>query len=95
MFYLVKWEYKVIAIKTQVHSSHLEADRKPTIDDVQDYLNELGSKEWELVSVQNISLQDGREFTIAYLKKGLDIFPNNARQVCGHGQRPSSSRLVK
>ncbi len=66
---MVKWEYKVVAIKTQVHSSHFEADGKPTIDDVQNYLNELGDEGWELAGVQNISLQDGKGFTIAYLKK--------------------------
>jgi hypothetical protein len=69
MFDLIKWEYKVVAIKTQVHASHFETDSKPTIDDVQNDLNELGDEGWELASVQDISLQDGRGFTIAYLKK--------------------------
>jgi hypothetical protein len=67
-FDLIKWEYRVVAIKTQVHASHFETDRKPTIDDVQNDLNELGDEGWELASVQDISLQDGRGFTIAYLK---------------------------
>jgi hypothetical protein len=69
MFDLIKWEYKVVAIKTHVSSSHFETDSKPTIDDVQNDLNELGDEGWELASVQDISLQDGRGFTIAYLKK--------------------------
>jgi hypothetical protein len=69
MFDLVKWEYKVVAIKTQVHSGYFEADRKPTIDDVQNDLNELGDEGWELAGVQDVSLQDGRGFTIAYLKR--------------------------
>jgi hypothetical protein len=29
----------------------------------------LGKDGWELVSVQDISLQDGRMFTVAYLKR--------------------------
>jgi hypothetical protein len=66
---LVKWGYKVVAIKTQVHASHFETDSKPTIDDVQNELNELGDEGWELAGVQDINLQDGRGFTIAYLKK--------------------------
>jgi hypothetical protein len=69
LFDLVRWEYRVVAIKTHVHSNYFETDRKPTIDDVQNDLNELGEEGWELVGVQNISLQDGKGFTIAYLKK--------------------------
>jgi len=66
---LVKWEYKVIPIKTQIRSDHFQAGGKPVIEDVQNDLNELGNEGWELVSVQNISLLDGRMFTVAYLKK--------------------------
>jgi hypothetical protein len=39
------------------------------MEDVQSDLNLLGKEGWELVSVQDISLQDGRMFTVAYLKK--------------------------
>lgn len=66
---MVKWEYKVIPIKTRVHSDHFEGNSKPIIDDVQNDLNSLGKEGWELVGVQDISLQDGRMFTVAYLKK--------------------------
>ncbi len=66
---LAKWEYKVIPIKTKVHSDHFQADRRPVIDDVQNDLNALGNEGWELVSVQDISLADGRRFTVAYLKR--------------------------
>jgi hypothetical protein len=66
---LVKWEYKVIPIKTQIHSDHFEAKSKPIIEDVQNDLNTLGNEGWELVSVQDITLPDGRMFTVAYLKK--------------------------
>ena len=69
MFELVKWEYKVVPIKTRIHSSHFQADRKPVLEDVQNDLNALGNEGWELVGIQDISLQDGRMFTVAYLKR--------------------------
>jgi hypothetical protein len=69
MFELVKWEYKVVLIKTQIHSDHFQADSKPIIEDVQNDLNALGNEGWELVSVQDIRLPDGRMFTVAYLKR--------------------------
>jgi hypothetical protein len=69
MLELVKWEYKVIPIKTQVHSDHSQADRRPVMDDVQNDLNVLGNEGWELVGVQDIRLPDGRMFTVAYLKR--------------------------
>jgi hypothetical protein len=71
VFELVKWEYKVIPIKTQIHSDHFQADRKPIIDDVQKDLNAMGNEGWELVTVQDIHLQDGRMFTVAYLKRQI------------------------
>ena len=69
MFELVQWEYKVIPIKTRIHLDHFEGGSKPVIDDVQIDLNILGKEGWELVSVQDISLQDGKMFTVAYLKR--------------------------
>jgi hypothetical protein len=69
MFELVKWEYKVIPIKTRIHSNLLEGGRNPVMEDVQSDLNSLGKEGWELVSVQDVSLQDGRRFTVAYLKR--------------------------
>jgi hypothetical protein len=69
MLELVKWEYKVIPIKTQVHSDHSQAERRPVMDDVQNDLNVLGNEGWELVGVQDIRLPDGRMFTVAYLKR--------------------------
>jgi hypothetical protein len=69
LFELIKWEYKVIPIKTQIHSDHFQTDSKPIIDNVQNDLNALGHEGWELVSVQDISLPDGRMFTVAYLKR--------------------------
>jgi len=67
---LAKWEYKVIPIKTRIHTDHFEgSDSKPIMDDVQNDLNVLGKEDWELVGIQDISLPDGRKFTVAYLKR--------------------------
>jgi len=66
---LVKWEYKVMPLKTKVRVDHFATGKKPTIENVQNELNVLGKDGWELVSVQNIRLEDGRLFTIAYLKR--------------------------
>lgn len=66
---MVNWEYKVIPVKTRIHSSSLSGGNKPEIEDVQNDLNSLGKKGWELVSVQDVSLTDGRRFTVAYLKR--------------------------
>ncbi len=69
VFEMDKWEYKVVPIKTQIHSDHFQADRKPIIEDVQKDLNAMGNEGWELVTVQDITLPDGRMFTVAYLKR--------------------------
>lgn len=69
MFKLTKWEYLVVPIKTRVHSDHFEGSSKPIIENVQNDLNKLGKEGWELVGIQDISLQDGRQFTVAYLKR--------------------------
>jgi hypothetical protein len=66
---LVRWEYKVLPLKTRVHLDQLTTDRKPVIESVQDELNVLGKDGWELVGVQNIRLETGRLYTVAYLKR--------------------------
>jgi len=66
---LVKWEYKVLPLKTRVHADRLVTEGKPVIESIQNELNALGKDGWELVSVQNIRLEDGRLFTVAYLKR--------------------------
>jgi len=66
---LEKWEYKVLALKTRVHAGRLTTEGKPRIESAQDELNVLGKNGWELVSVQNIRLEDGRLFTVVYLKR--------------------------
>jgi hypothetical protein len=64
-----QWKYRVIPIKTRIHSESTSGTIKPVIDDVQNDLNNLGKEGWELVSVQDTTLQDGRRFTVAYLKR--------------------------
>jgi len=59
----------VIPLKTRVHLDSFTEERKPVIENVQDELNVLGEDGWDLVSVQNIRLEDGRLFTVAYLKR--------------------------
>ena len=66
---MAKWEYKVILIRTQIHTDHYQAEHKPVIEDVQNDLNALGNEGWELVGIQDITLPDNRMFTVAYLKK--------------------------
>ena len=64
-----KWEYKVIPIKTRIHSNMIDGTSKPIIEDVQNDLDNLGKEGWELVTVQDTTLQDGRRYTVAYLKR--------------------------
>ena len=66
---MVKWEYKVLPLKTKVSVDRFAREKKPTIASIPDELNILGKDGWELVSVQNIRLEDGRLFTVAYLKR--------------------------
>ena len=66
---MVELEYRVLPLKTRVHIDRFTTERKPVIESVQDELNALGKDGWELVSVQNIRLEDCRLFTVAYLKR--------------------------
>ncbi len=63
----------MLPLKTRVHADRLISEGKPTIDKIQAELNILGKDGWELVSVQNIRLEDGRLFTVAYLKRQRNI----------------------
>ncbi len=67
----MKWEYKVLPLKTKVRVDRFAREKKPTIESIQDELNALGEDGWGLVSVQNIRLEDGRLFTVAYLKRKI------------------------
>jgi hypothetical protein len=59
----------VVPIKTRIRINSFEEGSRPVIEDVQNDLNVLGKEGWELVCVQDITLQDDRMFTVAYLKR--------------------------
>lgn len=59
----------MLALKTKVHVSRHEREKNPTIQNVQKELNDLGEEGWELVGVQNVRLETGMLFTVAYLKR--------------------------
>ena len=69
MILLVKWEYTVLALKTKISVNRREREKNPTIQNVENEMNALGEEGWELVSVQNIRLETGMLFTVAYLKR--------------------------
>ncbi len=66
---MAKWEYTIVAVKTKIHVSRLEREKNPVIQNVQNELNTLGEEGWELVAVQNVRLETGMLFTVAYLKR--------------------------
>lgn len=66
---MVKYEYTVLALKTKISTSRFDREKNPTIQDVQFEMNSLGEEGWELVSVQNVRLESGSLFTVAYLKR--------------------------
>ena len=66
---MVKWEYHIVVMKTKIQVSRRERDKNPTIEGVEEELNTLGNEGWELVGVQNIRLETGNLFTVAYLKR--------------------------
>lgn len=59
----------MIALKTKIHINRYEKEKNPIIQSVQKELNDLGEHGWELVSVQNVRLETGMLFTVAYLKR--------------------------
>ena len=59
----------MIALKTKIHISRYEQEKNPEIQNIQKKLNELGKEGWELVGVQNVRLETGSLFTVAYLKR--------------------------
>jgi ribosomal protein S24E len=68
-FELPKWEYSVLALKTKVSVNRFDREKNPIIQNVQKELNALGEEGWELVGVQNIRVETGMLFTVAYLKR--------------------------
>jgi hypothetical protein len=59
----------VHVLKTKIHISRSDREKNPTIQNVQMELNELGEEGWNLVSVQNVRLETGSLFTVAYMKR--------------------------
>ena len=59
----------MLPLKTRVRVDRLVTEGKPTIERIQKELNVLGKDGWEMISVQNIRLEDGRLFTVVYLKR--------------------------
>ena len=68
-FVLEKWEYTVIVLKTKISVNRRQREKNPTIQNVQHEMNVLGEEGWNLVGVQNIRLETGMLFTVAYLKR--------------------------
>ena len=66
---LDKWEYLVLALRTKISLTRYTKEKNPVIQNVQNELNELGAEGWELVGVQNVRLETGSLFTVAYLKR--------------------------
>jgi len=66
---LGKWEYIVLVLKTKININRYEREKNPIIQNVQKELNALGEEGWELVGVQNIRIETGMLFTVAYLKR--------------------------
>ena len=71
-----KWEYIEVTApmredgkSVHIYRNGTEALPESMASSLYDYLNKLGNEGWELVSVQDIRLADGRMFTVAYLKK--------------------------
>lgn len=66
---MASWEYKVVLIKTRIHTDNTVGSSQPVIEDIQNDLNSLGKEGWELVTVVDINFQEARRFTVAYLKR--------------------------
>ena len=65
----MKWEYTVLALKTKISINRHEREKNPTMQNIQKELNNLGEEGWEMVGVQNIRLETGTLYTVAYLKR--------------------------
>ena len=64
-----QWEYKVIPIRTRIRHENSNGTNIAVIDEVQGELANLGKQGWELVAIQDTSTQDGRVFTVVYVKR--------------------------
>ena len=68
----MKFEYKALPLKTKVRADRHVDEGKPVIEGIENELNILGKKGWDLITIQSIRLEDGRLFTVAYLKRIVD-----------------------
>jgi len=59
----------VLALKTKISMTRYSKSKNPVIQNVQDELNALGAEGWELTGVQNVRMETGSLFTVAYLKR--------------------------
>jgi len=59
----------VLALKTKISITRYSRTKNPVIQNVQDELNALGADGWELAGVQNVRMETGSLFTVAYLKR--------------------------
>jgi len=59
----------VLPIRTKISINRHSQKKNAVMQNVQDELNVLGAEGWELVSVQNVRLETGSLFTVAYLKR--------------------------
>ena len=69
MFVLRTWEYAVLPVRTKISINRRSQEKDAVILNVEKDLNALGAEGWELVSVQNVRLETGSLFTVAYLKR--------------------------
>lgn len=59
----------MLALKTKISVNRRDREKNPTIQNIQNEMNALGEEGWNLVGVQNIRLETGMLFTVAYLKR--------------------------
>ena len=59
----------MLAVKTKINIDRYHREKNPIIQNVQQELNALGEEGWDLAGVQNIRVETGMLFTVAYLKR--------------------------
>jgi len=59
----------VLLRQTKLCVDQSKLERIQVMENIQNELNALGNDGWELVSVQNIRLDDSGLFSVAYLKR--------------------------
>ncbi|MCW4021810.1 MAG: hypothetical protein ACOWW1_08580 [archaeon] len=66
---MTTWEYVALPVRTKISINRRSQEKNAVILNVEEDLNALGEEGWELVSVQNVRLETGSLFTVAYLKR--------------------------